>query len=260
MTAEIENRKKATSSLQEFGTRNLDDESKVFTHNAWDNVTWDEEQQSRALDIISNHSAVEMSPDQRDDHAENAGEYWDVFYGKHEHKFFKDRHWFRLEFPELFECSSTPASQERFNILEVGCGAGNSVFPILEAHEDGKRDIMVYACDFSPNAVNIVKSSPAYDAHRCTAFVYDLTSADIPPELEVNSIDVIVMVFVLSAIQPTLQTGVFERMFRLLRPGGLLLFRDYGRFDMTQLRFKPHRRISDNFYARGDGTQVYFFD
>lgn len=40
----------------------------------------------------------------------------------------------------------------------MGCGAGNSVFPLLELN----AQLQVFACDFSPKAVQLVQAHPAY--------------------------------------------------------------------------------------------------
>ena len=105
-----------------------------------------------------------------------------------------------------------------------------------------------------------VKASSEYDTAKYKAFVYDLTSEHIPHEIAPNSIDIIIVVFVLSAIPPHLQSRVFSNLYTLLKPNGLVHFRDYGKYDMTQLRLKKGRYLSESFYCRGDGTQVYYFE
>lgn len=44
-----------------------------------------------------------------------------------------------------------------------------------------------------------------------------------------------------------------------LRPGGLLLLRDHGLYDITHLRLQPEQRVGHRLYRRQDGTVCYFF-
>ncbi|KAJ3711001.1 hypothetical protein C8R42DRAFT_596500, partial [Lentinula raphanica] len=93
--------------------------------------------------------------------------------------------------------------------------------------------------------------------------VWDLTSTNdtLPPGLSPGSVDIVILVFVLSALHPDEWASAIRNVHRVLKPGtGRVLFRDYGRYDLTQLRFKTGRMMGDNFYKRGDGTRVYFLE
>lgn len=52
---------------------------------------------------------------------------------------------------------------------------------------------------------------------------------------------------------------VAQNVYNVLDNGGILLFRDYGLYDMAQLRFKPGHKISENLYMRQDGTRFLNF-
>lgn len=174
---------------------------------------------------------------------------WDLFYKRNQTNFFKDRNWTTREFEELLESSTTHR-----RMLEVGCGVGNLVFPLLD--NPNCRNLFFFACDFSARAVDFVKANPSYDEDRMKAFQCDITELEqFQGHIEEQSLDIISMIFVLSAIHPSKFSRVVSNLKHLLRPGGIILFRDYGRYDMAQLRFKSGSKIADNFYVRQDGTR-----
>ncbi|XP_048731281.2 2-hydroxyacyl-CoA lyase 1-like [Ostrea edulis] len=263
-------REKEEDKRPQFGGRFLTNPEDVFQHNAWDNVEWDEEQETNARQKTREQLQSSLPPEKQEEYEDLADEYWNKFYQIHQNRFFKDRHWLFTEFPELGpdgnkndDVESAAAGKEfpghkaKRRILEVGCGVGNTVFPILQTNND--PDLMVYCCDFSSTAVDLVKEHPDYKPDTCHAFVCDITDekAEIPfPD---QSLDIVILIFVLSAIQPEKMQYVLNRLAQFLKPGGRILLRDYGRYDMAQLRFKKGHCLSENFYVRGDGTRVYFF-
>ncbi|KAI7846222.1 hypothetical protein COHA_000292 [Chlorella ohadii] len=176
--------------------------------------------------------------------------YWDLFYKRNTTNFFKDRHWLAREFPALLDAAA---------VLEVGCGVGNTTFPLLEVNPSAQ----VYACDYAPTAIRLVKENPAYAASgRVHAFVADITADDLTAQVPAGSVDACTMIFVLSAIAPALQRHAIRRVAAALRPGGRLLFRDYAAGDLCQERLSgegKQQQLGDNFFVRWDGTCAYYF-
>lgn len=187
-----------------------------------------------------------VTPFQAQQLEKNAKKNWDLFYKRNETRFFKDRHWTTREFIEL-----VGSAENKRTLLEVGCGVGNLIYPLVE---EG-MNFFVYACDLSPRAVDFVKSNVNYDESRMKAFQCDITTENIFTEISNNSVDIVTLIFVLSAIHPDKFLVTLSNIFKILKPGGLLLLRDYGLYDMAQLRFKPGNKIAENFYMRQDGTR-----
>ncbi|XP_019660071.1 mRNA N(3)-methylcytidine methyltransferase METTL8 isoform X4 [Ailuropoda melanoleuca] len=273
-----------------LGSRILTDPAKVFEHNMWDHMQWSEEEKAAARKKVEENSAVrvllEEQVDQKTeqklrelswDHAKTSAA--DGFSRMHrptmpQEKNHEERcgssdsqskaalHFSNLDSKEHrkgpLKTELFPGSNATFRILEVGCGAGNSVFPILNTLQNAPESFL-YCCDFASGAVELVKLHSSYRAAQCCAFVHDVCDEGLPYPFPDGILDVILLVFVLSSIHPDRMQGVVNRLSNLLKPGGMLLFRDYGRYDKTQLRFKKGHCLSENFYVRGDGTRAYFF-
>lgn len=160
-------------------------------------------------------------------------EYWNKFYQKNENRFFKDRNWLKVEFPELFSTSEATAGKKR--VFEIGCGAGNTMYPLLEQSQN--PDLFVYAADYSKTAVDVVLGNKKYDPKRSCAFVWDLSSTEIPKEIEPESLDMIVLIFVLSALAPEQWDQAVKNIYKVRAYTYIYIHIICGMYDIKQENF-----------------------
>ncbi|XP_075084471.1 uncharacterized protein LOC107760721 [Nicotiana tabacum] len=208
-------------------------------------------------------------------------------------KFFKERRYLLKEFPELACCG------ECSTVLEVGCGNGSTALPILrgnksislyacdcskEALERAKENIEAaniilakerfypFQCDFSvsgfPNWLVCTSCRESFsqkqnmcslDARRCSKQDFPDPPISAKNDSCIGGVDFVTLIFTLSAVPLHRMSRAIAECCSVLKPGGLLLFRDYGLYDMTMLRFEPEQRVGYREYMRSDGTRSYFF-
>lgn len=244
----------------QFGTRYLEEGDDIFAHNAWDHVEVD----SQYADFITQQTIFQrenqVSDFDKKRFNDKPEKWWDRFYSNNQANFFKDRKWLTQEFPVLAEV--TKAEHGPCTVLEVGAGAGNTAFPVLAMNAN--PSLKLHACDYSAKAIDVIRAQEAYtsqaEPRTLQADVWDAAGEVLPPGLEPGSVDLVVMIFIFSALAPDQWAQAVRNVYALLKPGGEVLFRDYGRGDLAQVRFKKGRFLDENFYVRGDGTRVYFFE
>ena len=256
-----ENNAKRSDPFQ-FGNRMLEAEDNVFEFNAWDHVAPDETHLAYCEEQYAKQRAAPVSDFDKDRFNRQPEKWWDLFYKQKTSTFFKDRKWLQQEFPILSEVTQPHAGKKV--VLEVGAGAGNTAFPVLRQNQN--PELMIHACDFSKTAVETMRQSPDYHEQNMVANVWDVASSPneendgLPPGLSEGSVDVVIMIFIFSALSPSQWNQTVHNIHKLLKPGGSVLFRDYGKGDLAQVRMKSGRYLDENFYVRGDGTRVYFFE
>jgi tRNAThr (cytosine32-N3)-methyltransferase len=93
-------------------------------------------------------------------------------------------------------------------------GTGSSIYPLLSTNANPKLQIKAY--DYSAQAIKFVQANPMYSFAQMannpvsskpvvgsiSASTWDITSPQLPPNLPEGSADIIILVFVLSALRP----------------------------------------------------------
>lgn len=112
-------------------------------------MEWSDEQKKLAEEAVEKNSQVKFTEEEIAKIKGTQSMKWDAFYGIHQNKFFKDRHWLFTEFPELVPNKSAAAPERVYpendevvnkmsslsavestecgrKIFELGSGVGNS--------------------------------------------------------------------------------------------------------------------------------------
>lgn len=193
---------------------------------------------------------------------------WDDFYTAHGEKFFKDRHYLDAEHASLAERLAN--SERTVRILDLGCGVGNSILPLLDT---AQARVEYLGVDVSPRAVEILAEKfeayasrhlsvlRALDVVNCTEQQWeDVLHAFFKTTKSSDGFDFCLMIFSASAFPPEKMLHSVQRACIALRPGsGLVCFRDYLRGDLAEERFPMGQKLGRGLFVRQDGTLSFFF-
>ena len=190
-------------------------------------------------------------------------------------------------------CPLPPASIKC--LFEIGCGVGNSLFPLLDQHPS----FHFYGCDCSKHAIDQLTNQPIYkeNKERINVWVQDIVKEEWEEarkkgrkggeeerereeEQKVEGrMDYATLIFVLSALNREEAKLVLQKAWRLMKKAsssssssstsdstdesqnGVLFIRDYAIYDMAELRFSNSNtptQLGPHFYLRQDGTRALF--
>ena len=177
---------------------------------------------------------------------------WDEFYKAHTRaRFFKERRYLLLEFPML------AVAQPPQHIVELGCGCGSAILPVLRANPTASATV----CDISPTCITQLQDAAvsAGIGDRLRAFSANAADPCLQEALSHLQANACLIMFTLSAVLPYEMLGMLRNAYAALAPGGVFLIRDHGLYDMVQMRMKAENRLDSNLYRLADGTISYFF-
>jgi methyltransferase-like protein 6 len=254
---------------------------------------------STSASLEADDHIVDDDDDERSNlHPNRQAKCWDGFHTAHRSgNFFKPRRYIMKCFPCILSHNASDNSAEMVKsaekkrlVLEIGCGSGSSCLPILRSSDS--ENTIILACDCSAVAVDVcnsvIESSKDVSKNFCafvsdpslerdetdTTFPQDVKAAHVQFLAEVNTndediglADVVLMMFVLSAVPPKRVARFMKQICDATKCGGKVCFRDYALYDLPMMRLNcVYSRCCDadgkapRLYERGDGTLSRFFN
>ncbi|CUI11167.1 methyltransferase, putative [Bodo saltans] len=204
-------------------------------------------------------------------------EQWDRYYRQNTINGYKDRHYLLREFSELqlalellrstrttekdvvHDAPTTATAtvsrhhqNEAVTLVEIGCGVGNAMIPIIDEFSDVPvSDFTAYGFDISKVAVDLlqekIRLSPStLGGGRLTAIPHDLADYELPFSQAFirEPIRFGTIIFVLCSVPVPKQQIFVDRVARLIAPGGFVFVRDYCIGDLAQARFAEGKRFA----------------
>lgn len=184
---------------------------------------------------------------------------WEHFYANQTWKTYPLKNYVYREFPEFDPQMPNYVSPR--SVIEIGCGAGSVLIPLWQRNPDW----IFLGTDLAPEAVRFAQSNAVFTEHADAARHLTFEMCDIlaRPPTPSPTADICLMFFTLSSIHPSSAHVALRHAVYSLRPGGLFMFRDFGRFDYKHSHFSVRRQsradAASEFFRRGDGTFVRFF-
>ena len=174
---------------------------------------WNEERVQQAEDRLKNQGKECVNKFWKNQYEDHAGRYWNEFYKRNKCNFYKDRHYLHIVFPELdpsnkwFPMSRTCLDRDgedvdsrMLHLVEIGCGVGNALLPLIQLNPR----LIVHALDFAKSAISLLRQHPLVlsSGGRVLADVCDVVNQSLPDHVAERSMDLVLCMFVLSAIPP----------------------------------------------------------
>ena len=89
---------------------------------------------------------------------------------------------------------------------QVGYGVGNMILPLIEEGSSFR----FLASDFSPRAVALLNQNQLFSGGPNRAFVCDMTTRQLLESVNESSVDIVTMIFMLSAVSPEKMPAVIR--------------------------------------------------